>query len=105
MVVEQIEHDEPAAGFEDAEGGVDCPLRVFRVVQGLAEDGEIQRLPIDRRILAIHARGMPSASRSKNIGITSRVSALYRFSLSTRSCSWTSGGCESSPIENPFVPS
>src|SRR5258708_5613136 len=40
-VLIEIEHEELAAGAEDAGGLVDCVLRMLRVVQRLAQDSEI----------------------------------------------------------------
>jgi hypothetical protein len=47
VVLEEVEDDEAAAGFEDSEGGVEGALGVFRVMEGLAKDGEVEGLVID----------------------------------------------------------
>lgn len=36
LVLHEVEHDQASAGFEHAVGGVDCALRVFGVMEGLA---------------------------------------------------------------------
>ena len=50
--LEEVENDQPTAGFEDPERGVDCDLRVFGVMNDasipLAENREIEGLFIDR---------------------------------------------------------
>lgn len=53
VVLEEIEDDEAAAGFENAEGGVEGALGVFRVVEGLAEDGEVEGAGVDGGLLDI----------------------------------------------------
>ena len=44
LVGNQIQHNKPTAGFQDAECGIDGTLRVFRMVQCLTQDGQIERL-------------------------------------------------------------
>ena len=36
LVLHEVEHDQASAGFEHAVGGIDCALRVFGVMEGLA---------------------------------------------------------------------
>ena len=47
IVLQEIEHDQSAAGFKDAEGGVDRTLGVLGVVEGLAEDREVEASVVD----------------------------------------------------------
>ena len=50
LMAEQIEHDDPPAALQYSVRRRDRFLRIDRVVQCLAEDCEIDAVPLDRRI-------------------------------------------------------
>lgn len=47
LVLEEIEDDDAAAGLENFEGCVDGCLRIFCMMEGLAEDGEVDGFFLD----------------------------------------------------------
>ena len=50
LMGEEVEHGEAPAFFQDLLRSVDGPLRIRRMVQGLAEQGEVHAVGLDRRL-------------------------------------------------------
>jgi hypothetical protein len=48
-VPDEIQHDDASAGFQDAKSLRQCALRMLRMVQGLAEQGDIYFPVSDRQ--------------------------------------------------------